>query len=153
MLLVFGKLDSPGGKERLRTKLEIYFPSDLFVAQLWKSSRRFHEELRDEISRLGFEIPAPGSLEMDTPDKVQTIQANNVLMARTGMETVLDFYSISPKEIVFRARQKKPIGVEPLARIIFVGLPPLVGFLNECDSVAKVLVSRFPVETEQEEVS
>ena len=153
VLLVFGKLDNLGKNNRLRTKLEVYFPSDMFVRQLWNSSRIFHEALRNDVEKLGFAIPEPGSLELSTPDKVQTIQANNVLMARSGLETVLDFYTLSPKEIAFKTRKRKPVNLEPLARIIFVGLPVLLGFLNECDSVASALAVHFPVEQEQEEIS
>lgn len=153
VLLVFGKRDGPRPNAKLRTKLEVYFPSDMFVRQLWKGSRKFHEAVYKEVKNLGYSIPGPGDSAIPTPEKVQTIQANNVVMARSGLETVLDFYTLSPKEIAFKTRKKRPVELEPLARIIFVGLPLLVGFLDACNGVAESLSAQFPVDQEQEEIA
>src|SRR5579872_2046749 len=40
--LIFGRL-VPGEPPRLRTKIEVAFPRDMFLKQLWGSSREFHK--------------------------------------------------------------------------------------------------------------
>jgi hypothetical protein len=82
VLFVFGKLNSPKGNE-LRNKLEIYFPALYFVKQLWKSSRDFHRALAEFVDKNGYVGARPGSIA-ETPDKVQTLQSNNVLMVLSG---------------------------------------------------------------------
>ena len=148
VLLVFGKRDGPQ-TSRLRTKLEVYFPINLFVAQLWASSRVFHKSLQEELAQQDLASPSLPSIGDDGAEKVQTIQANNVLIARTGWEAVLDFYILSAREIALKTRKKKPVALEPLARINFISLTLLLEFLNECDRVAEPLATKFPQPQEE----
>ena len=109
----FGKLVP--GSPRLRTKVEIAFPADMFAQQLWRSSRPFHKTAKEFWERNPLE---PISEAVDT-DKVQTFNANNVFMAMLGEDSLLDFYYIAPSEIHFvRAGQRSQVHLEPVIRIL-----------------------------------
>jgi hypothetical protein len=150
VLLVFGKLENLEKRDRLRTKLEIYFSGMPFVTQLWKNSRDFHKTLRGVVGRYQFEPESPGPASIET-DKTQTINSNNVLMALSGFDSLIDFYYLSPREISVKAAKRRPnIELEPLARVI---LPPpmLLGLLDACEGIAESLSARFSID-EREEV-
>jgi hypothetical protein len=131
--LQFGKLIP--GTSQLRTKIEIGFPEDQFVRQLWGSSREFHETIR-RIAKgmLPPEIDKPG-----VTDKVQTFRSNNVFMAVIGHEAVMDFYYISPGDIHYvQAKKKHEVQLEPVVRIT-LGTSVLYEFLEKCRPYAEEL--------------
>jgi len=150
VLLVFGKWDDLEAKDKLRTKLEIYFPGVSFVNHLWGTSRDFHVALRAAVSKFGFEPNEPSPLSIRA-EKAQTITSNIVLMALSGFDSLIDFYYLSPRELFTKASRGRPnIELEPLARVI---LPPpmLLGFLNSCESIAQSLSERFLLNEKEEE--
>ena len=138
VLMVFGKME---GSDKLRTKLEVFFPASHFVNQLWKSSRDFHQSMRDYVAKFDYQPGTPGQRGL-VAEKSQTLHSNNVFMAISGGDSMMDFYYISPREMYYRPRRKQAINLEPLARVI-ISPPLLLGFLNECDGVAESLSKKF----------
>jgi hypothetical protein len=126
--LTFGKFMP--GTTRLRTKIEISFPAEMFVKQLWGTSRDFHKTVEELVQKMGFS-PSPVTLEEDT-DKVQTFRSNNVFMGVWGEEAVIDFYYMSPRDIYY-IRTKKATDVE-LQPVVRVAMPTqlIYEFLEQC---------------------
>jgi hypothetical protein len=122
---VFGRLVP--GQQRLRTKIEIAFPEDMFQKQLWGSSRQFHATLGRLVAGQSSERISP-----DDTDKVQTFSANNVFMATGTEEAILDFYYISPADLSFFGQGKKTeIALQPVIRVVLAtGL--MFEFLEKC---------------------
>jgi hypothetical protein len=146
VLLTFGKLDRPA-RDRLRTKLEIYFGPAMFVRQLWASSRELHETVRKYVEKRGHHAdPWPQLLEAP---KVQTFQSNQVMMALSEGECVLDFFYLSPKDMFLRPRAGEAVDLEPVVRVL---LAPelLLLFLDRCEPVAEALGSSFSVKAFEE---
>jgi hypothetical protein len=130
---IFGKL-VPGTSE-LRTKVEITFPEQLFVRQLWQSSRHLHETTRKLV---GDRLLPPVDTVTDT-DKVQSFRSNNVFMAVLGDEAVMDFYYISPGDIHFVSAQKRTdVNLDPVIRVV-LATAVLFEFLEKCASFAEKL--------------
>jgi hypothetical protein len=124
--LYFGKLIS--GTIQLRTKVEIAFPEDMFVRQLWKSSRDLHDTAR----KIWEKAPLEELRGAHDTDKVQSFRANNVFMALLGEESLFDFYYIAPSEVHFvRTGQRSQVHLEPIVRIT---LPSsmVFEFLEKC---------------------
>ncbi len=144
VLFVFGKWEDPEKCQKLRNKLEIYFPAVFFVKQLWKSSREFHQTLRSFVEQYGYAAGAPGALT-EGADKVQTIHSNNVLMVLSSGEAMMDFFYLSPREMYFKPRKKRNIELEPLVRVI-IAPTLLLGFLDGCQPIAESLRAKFPAE-------
>lgn len=141
VLLAFGKLDNIKKKDKLRTKLEINFPSFSFVHQLWNTSREFHKKIAKLVEDRGFNVPDAGDPNI-AAEKVQTIHSNNSLMVLSGEESTVDFYYLSPRDLYFKTRKKKDLELEPLARII-LNPPLLLSFLNSCESIAESLAPKY----------
>jgi len=129
--LVFGKLD--GVRSNLRTKIEVAFPREMFLRQLWASSRELHQTVDQIVART---ISVPMTEPVDT-DKVQTFRSNNVFMGVWGEESVLDFYYMSPKDVhELRSRQRSDVTLEPVVRVVMdTGL--LYEFLEKCRPFAE----------------
>ena len=131
--LIFGRLIP--GTERLRSQVEISFPHDGFVAQLWKSTRAMHQTLKAATHR---QIKSLN--KVDFSEIVHTSRANNVFIAIMGEEAILDFYYIAPSELQFvRMGRRHTVALEPVIRI---SLPEalVLEFLNCCE----VVVSKIP---------
>ena len=143
VLIIFGKLDHPQ-KDRLRNKIEIYFPADAFVQQLWKSSRDFEKSLAGFIDKAKTQIVGPSSFPPVT-DKVQTLQSNNVLMVLSTNQTMMDFFYISVKDLWLRPQRNQPIGMEALVRVMCEP-PMLMGFLQEASKIVDRYKGRFGIE-------
>jgi hypothetical protein len=130
--LLFGKLKP--GTSILRNKVEIVFPEDLFVRQLWKNSRELHENTRGEFGRR----PLEPITDLTDTDTVQTFRANNVMMLG-GMaeEALIDFYYIAPTELhyVF-AKRRTEIALDPVIRIVLSG-SLLFELLEKCGRIVK----------------
>ena len=136
--LIFGRL-IPGTK-KLRSQVEISFPRDAFVSQLWRSTRAMHDGLRIPNERHKIE-PMENA---EFSEMVHTSRANNVFIAVMGEEAICDFYYIAPNELQFvRMGRRHTVTLEPIIRI---SLPEalVLEFLDRCDSV----VSSMP-ETER----
>jgi len=135
ILFTFGKLDTPD-RSRLRNKVEILFPVGAFIAQLWASSREFHEGLRRLSQESNLAIGPSATVEHPNGIQVRTLQSNNVLMAHSVGETILDFFYISPKELWVRPRRGEEILLEPLVRVM---LQPnqLVALLDRCGELVE----------------
>jgi len=124
--LYFGKIIP--GTIQLRTKVEISFPADMFVRQLWKSSRELHEMAR----KIWESSPLEELLGALDTEKVQSFRSNLVFMALLGEESLFDFYYIAPSEVHFvRTGQRSQVRLEPVIRI---SLPSAMvfEFLEKC---------------------
>jgi len=130
----FGKLVP--GTATLRTKVEVAFPEDMFVQQVWRSSRSLHDTARTIWEKAPLE-PVTAVIETD---KVQAFRANNVFMAMLGEESLMDFYYIPPSEIHFvRSGQRSHVHMEPVIR---VSLPSAMvyEFLEKC----RIFIEKIP---------
>jgi hypothetical protein len=143
ILLIFGKIDHPK-TDRLRSKVEVVFPVDLFLRQLWKSSRAFQGTVTDFVERYKSKASDPGGISLEV-EKVQTVHANNCLMVLSAGHAMIDFFYISAKELWLRPKRNEPIAIEALVRVITSG-SVLLGFLKEADRVAKTYVERLGTE-------
>jgi hypothetical protein len=98
---------------KLRTQVEISFSRDAFVAQLWKSSREFHEVLKRNPD---LQLPPLGDVVYS--DTVHTSRANCVFMSMMGEEAILDFYYIAPNEVHFvKLGRRNQVNLDPVIRI------------------------------------
>jgi hypothetical protein len=147
VLLIFGKLDHPQ-QDRLRNKVEIYFPVDNFVRQLWGTSRAFQTSLEKYVATNRAEPLRPSSVSAQT-DKVQTLQSNNALIVQSASDCMIDFFYISPKDLWLKPMKSEPIGMEALVRVM-VTASLMLGFLQECDREARQLVDRLGIKLEDE---
>jgi hypothetical protein len=139
VILSFGNLDRG---RKLRSKVEIVFPSFTFVNQLWRSSLLFHGNLRKFLD----DLKLPGVTREDaelSSDKLQILVSNNVLMVWSGTECLLDFFYISPKDLWSKPRRGERLDLEPVVRVL-VSPSLLDGFLDACDITAAHLSERFP---------
>ncbi len=147
VLLIFGKLDHPN-VEKLRNKIEVYFPAELFVRQLWKSSREFQKTLEAYVEKGHSQAVGPGAISPQT-DKVQTLHSNNVLMVLSAGHCIMDFFYISAKDLWLKPPKNEAIGIEALVRVITSGALVL-GFLRECDKIAGGLIEKLGIELEDD---
>lgn len=124
--LLFGKLVP--GKNALRTEIEITFPQEMFVRQLWVSSRELHEVVKQLSAK-----QAPVRRDsVESTDKVQTFRSNNVFMGVWGEDSVLDFYYLSPKDMHgLQTRHKSDVSLEPVVRVV-MDTQLLDEFLEQC---------------------
>jgi hypothetical protein len=138
--LLFGKLAPKC--DHLRTQVDIIFPDDLFVKQLWGSTRDMHQQLESSVFKGRLDHVG----EVASTDKVQTFRANNVFIGIWTDEVVADFYYLSPRDLHYvRTGAQAEVGLEPVLRIVMSsGL--LLEFFDKC----RILVSEL--ETAHEEV-
>jgi hypothetical protein len=129
--LIFGKLKP--GTSVLRNKVEIVFPEELFVRQLWKSSRGLHEKARMEFEKK----PLQPIEDLTDTDLVQAFRANNVMMMGSTEESLFDFYHIAPTDVHYVFLKKKTeIPLDPVIRIV-LATPLVFEFLEKCRIIAE----------------
>ena len=121
--LFFGKLIT--GTSRLRTKIEVDFPEEMFVKQLWGTSREFHKMVQAAAGAMHF----PPLTAVEDTEKVQTFRSNNVFMGVWGEEGVMDFYYLSPRDL-HGYNQASP-ALEPVVRVV-MPTPLVLEFLEKC---------------------
>jgi hypothetical protein len=133
--LLFGKLIP--GTEKLRTQVEIVFPNDMFLRQLWGTTRDVHRTLLEIRDKLKIE---PMGKATET-EKVQTFRSNNVFIGMWGDEAVADFYYLSPRDFyLVRTGAMARVGLEPVVRIVmYPGL--LLEFFEKCKEMVPALES------------
>jgi hypothetical protein len=132
--LVFGRLIAGGSN--LRSQIEISFPTDSFVSQLWKSTRGVHAWLKDPTHVRPLEPLGP----VKPSEMVHTSRANNVFVALMGEEAICDFYYIAPSELQFvRMGRRHTVSLEPIIRISLPA-PLVLEFLDRCEQV----ISQIP---------
>jgi hypothetical protein len=143
--LFFGKLVA--GTNRLRTEVEIAFPEDMFVRQLWASTRSIHASVEAAWKQKPLE---PVNAPTET-DKVQTFVSNNVFMAILGEESLLDFFYIAPSEVhFFRTGHRSEVLLEPVIRItlptslVFEFLEKCRRFVDKIPEIESILKEEFP---------
>lgn len=145
--MFFGKEDLDA-RDTLRTRLEIRFPVEKFLSHFWKNSREFHEKLRQAGT-----WPAADNRRSELfPEKMKALKdhsesANFDYMARSGTESVMDFYYISPSGI---ARLSQGMGaggirIDPVVRIQLM-TPELVRLLDAAEPLARELTNQLPEE-------
>ena len=126
--LIFGKLVP--GTSKLRTKIEISFPEEMFVRQLWGNSRDFQKI----VERLAVNSKVEPIQDVADTDKVQTFRSNNVFMGVWGEESVMDYYYISPKDmhsVMQNPQHAADVTLEPVVRVA-IGTGLMLEFLNKC---------------------
>lgn len=131
--LIFGKLKP--GTDVLRNKVEISFPEDLFIRQIWRGTSHLHDRACEEAKAR----PIAAIQNLVDTDVSQSFRSNNVFIMGMGEEGLLDFYYIAPSEVHFALVNKKPeIILDPVIRII-VGGALLSEFFEHCEIVARAL--------------
>ncbi len=142
VLAEFGKLKSPDSTA-LRSKLEIYIPTQMFMNQFWFNSREFYKILKQSVTDSGYTALMPPAEVTDT-DKVQTIHSNNILSVLSGGECMMDFFYISPRELWSKPLKQSGINMEALVRVICT--PTLaLGFFDACAPIADKIQSRSSI--------
>ncbi|HYB61248.1 MAG TPA: hypothetical protein VEH50_07195 [Methylomirabilota bacterium] len=142
ILFVFGKRERPEG-ERLRNQLEIYFPAQQLVGQLWKSIPVFYKKLREFAEQKGLSPVRAGSAD-SVPEKAQVLRSNNAYMAQLGTEALIDFFDISLTNLLVATRAQRPIRIEALVRVS-MSVNLLWGFLSECEPIAERMKAKYDV--------
>ncbi len=149
ILLVFGKLNT-GGTSKLRNKVEIYFPAHAFLGQFWKSSEVFIQKLRNYLEQKGFQSRPHSDVSEDV-EKVQTFQSNLAISVQSGTDALLDFFYLSPTEVILRAPKGHNLQLLSLVRVI-LGPDLLLAFFDACRPVAEKLAVRYPEVLKEYEV-
>ncbi len=127
---IFGKLIP--GKPKLRTKIEIAFPEEMFIRQLLASSREFSKTVKKIAEKLKTEPIG----EVEDTDKVQTFRSNNVFMGVWSDEAIMDFYYLSPKDMNMLTRNPQlQIEPEPIVRVA-MGVGLIYEFLDKSAAIA-----------------
>jgi len=130
--LIFGRLIPR--TEELRSQVEISFPRDSFVGQLYRSTRDMHAGLKQNERRL---VPAG---EVALTSNAHTSRSNNVFIAIMGEEAICDFYYIAPSDLQFlKMKRRQTVPLEPIVRIS-LATPLLLEFLDKCEA----LVAKMP---------
>lgn len=124
--MLFGKLIPK--TPRLRTQVEVGFPDDMFLRQIWGTSRDMHKTL--DANRQKYRIDPVE--EVKETDKVQTFRSNNAFMGMWGDESLIDFYYLSPRDLHYvKVGGRTRADLEPVVRIaMYSGL--LLEFLDKC---------------------
>lgn len=150
VLFVFGKLNRPGG-EQLRNKIEVYFPAQQLVGQLWKTAPVFFSKLQDFARKKGCSALSAGTLESGSDNvKVQVIRSNNAFMAQFGTEALIDFFSISPSDLLLKAKNHRTVQLNALVRVE-MSVEVLWGFLAACEPIALRLEPKYGQQGETDE--
>jgi len=150
VLLVFGKLNT-GGTDKLRNKVEIYYPAHAFLGQFWKNSEEFVKNLRNYLEQKGFPVRRRPEIDEDV-EKVQTFQSNLAIAAQSGTDALIDFLYLSPTEVLLRAPKGHNLQLLALVRVI---LAPdlLLTFFDDCRPIAEELAARYPEVHQEYEVA
>lgn len=140
VIISFGDLAE--GEDELRSRIDIVFPSLLFVDQLWTSSRDFQTSLSKLLDMVGSKPDTLLPTAKLRTDKLQRLKSNNVFMVVQGTECLLDFFYISPKDMWAKPRRGEPVELEAVVRVM---LPPtlLLGLFIESEPIAENLTKRF----------
>jgi hypothetical protein len=131
--LLFGKLIPR--TTHLRTQVEVIFPDDMFLRQLWGTTREVHKVLIEHRPPWRIE-PVDQASETD---KVQTFRSNNVFIGTWGDEAVADFYYLSPRDFyLVKQGGMTRVGLEPVIRVVlYPGL--LLEFFEKCKKLVPAL--------------
>jgi len=151
VMMVFGKKDFPS-ENKLRNKIEIYFPFHPFMHQLWKTTRKMHESLQEAFTLKGKSAKPPGNLDSGGA-AVQTLAANNALVVMSAGQCVMDFFLINAKDLWLKTRKGDPLNMDAIVRV-FMSEHILLGLLDSCDGIAEELKGELdiPVTEEYDEV-
>jgi hypothetical protein len=139
VVISFGNRDKKG---QLRSRIDIVFPAYTFVRHLWESSREFHVTLARFAESFQLNGAEKCSAELVT-DKLQTLVSNAVVMVFSGMECLMDFFYISPKDMWSKPRKGEQLELEAVVRVL-VSPILLLGFLNASQPIVTHLTDRFP---------
>jgi hypothetical protein len=139
VMFTFGKLDKPHA-DRLRTKVEVYFNPVMFVKQFWSQTRDLQGILTKYVAEQGLKPLEPRGL-LEAP-KAQTFHSNNVSVIMTDGESMMDFFYLSPKDLLYKPQKGEKIDVEALVRIL---LSPslLLLLLTESQPFADKLLPKY----------
>lgn len=139
VLFTFGKLDKPQN-DLLRSKVEVYFNPVMFVKQFWQSSREMHKLAEKVVDTRNLErVPVTALLPAA---KVQTFQANQVLLLMSEGECIADFFYLSPKDMFYKPQKGEKLELMALVRIILS--PPLIlSLLDRSQPIAAKLIPKY----------
>jgi len=117
--LFFAKRDL-NQPDKLRTRLEVRYPPENLVGNLWRNSREFHARLRKYVERW----PADEQRDSVDPSKMVSARdhsecANFEAMAHAGTESAIDFYSMPAAGIARYASGQGSSGLTftPIVRV------------------------------------
>jgi hypothetical protein len=133
--LIFGKVNP--GTSQLRSKIEVVFPEEMFVRQLWKNTRHLEPVVKHEFQKRPLEPIAAAQPNLDV---AQSFRSNNVFLIVMAEEALMDFYYIAPTEVHYAfTRKRTEIQLDPVLRVV---LPSSLVF--ELLEKAKPIVERLP---------
>jgi hypothetical protein len=105
---------------RLRTRLEIRFPSEKFLSLFWKTSREFRTSLEKVKPWPGEEEARAGANPEGWPAvQDRSESANFDYIARSGSEVIFDFFCLSPAGVARLAQGLGAQGlrIDPVVRV------------------------------------
>ena len=136
--LFFAKLDRDQS-DRLRTRLELVYPAEVFLRHFWENSRSFEEGLRDQVGKW----PENPKRDLIDPSKMKAVKdhsdwVNFDYMARVGSQAVLDFFHISPAAVArFIAGQgSSDLRMVPKVRVLMT-IDEMSRLLTACSPIAE----------------
>jgi hypothetical protein len=133
----FGKCDLNEDR-RLRTRLELRYPLESFVAHFWNNSRTFHAGLRRSCENLpGWQERGTIKPETWSADADHSEWVNFDYVARTGSQGVLDFFYLSPQAVVRfkRGQGTKDLTLQPVVRVNTTTLE-ILNLLDSSEAIA-----------------
>lgn len=145
--IIFGKLE--GQLPYLRNKLEVKIPAYAFLGQ-WLGSMEFMDRLKTSMDEKGFpSYTTPNDIN-ELTEKVQTVHANNVLIAGGEGECSIDLYLLPPRDLRFFLEKRESPHLEPLVRILTEGRL-LVGLAQKFREIADIVRPYAPDKSDFEQ--
>lgn len=134
------------GRGRLRTRVELRYPYESFVAHFWENSRQFHERLKAYLSNHPFEEETADLdlLEMEA-ERDHSEWVNFDYLAHSGSQAALDFFHIPPSGIARFAQGQGTSGLAltPVLRVHTTSFQ-LCRLLDSCEIIAKEIEAHLP---------
>ena len=119
--LVFAQVDTGDGS-KLRSRVVVKYAAVPFVKHLWANSRDYHEGLAKHVERFSslYSVGEHPNVLEQTVTKEHSLRANFDYMARSGNESVIDFFHLSPVGLARFAGGKgtADLVLEPMLRVL-----------------------------------
>lgn len=119
----------------------VMFPVDSLIDHFWRNSRDFGLQCRHLLDEAGIP-PEPIGQKAGLVRSDVVVSSNLSSMYRAGVESIIDFYYISPRDIHFARLQAKKPEIQGVLRVQ-LPLTVLVGILDHVDSVIQALRDRL----------
>jgi hypothetical protein len=134
--LFFAKEDL-NGTNRLRTRLELRYPTEGFLEHFWKNSREFHQIVREYVQRLPeVRLEQRPLVESWESVKDHSEWVNYSYLARVGSQSALDFFNLAVPGIVQFTKGQGTSGLimRPVARVLTT-TADLCRLLDSCEAL------------------